>query len=77
MGAGDFIGQLGAALFGKSKRALLALFYVQPERSLYLCQVTRMLGIDQGAVQQELVWLVRESSLGQRCNSHLTACSNA
>jgi hypothetical protein len=25
MGAGDFTGQLGAALFGKSKRALLAL----------------------------------------------------
>jgi uncharacterized protein len=58
MGAGDSIGQLGAALFGKSKRALLALFYIQPERSFYLRQVTRTLGIGQGAVQRELARLV-------------------
>jgi uncharacterized protein len=63
MGAGDFTGQLGAALFGKSKRALLALFYVQPERSFYLRQVTRTLGIGQGAVQRELARLVEAGLL--------------
>jgi uncharacterized protein len=63
MGAGDFTGQLGAALFGKSKRALLALFYVQPERSFYLRQVTRTLGIGQGAVERELARLVEAGLL--------------
>ena len=58
MGTCDSTGQLGAALFGKSKRALLALFYVQPERSFYLRQVMRTLGIGQGAVQRELARLV-------------------
>jgi predicted nucleotidyltransferase len=58
MGTRDSTGQLGAALFGKSKRALLALFYVQPERSFYLRQVMRTLGIGQGAVQRELARLV-------------------
>ena len=58
MGAADSTGQSGAALFGKSKRALLALFYVQPERSFYLRQIMRTLGIGQGAVQRELARLV-------------------
>ena len=58
MSTGDLTGQLGVALFGKSKRALLALFYVHPERSFYLRQVVRMLGIGQGAVQRELARLV-------------------
>jgi uncharacterized protein len=63
MGAVDCTGQLGAALFGKSKRGLLALFYVQPERSFYLRQVTRTLGIGQGAVQRELARLVKAGLL--------------
>jgi DNA-binding MarR family transcriptional regulator len=63
MGASDSTGQLGAALFGKSKRTLLALFYVQPERSFYLRQITRTLGIGQGAAQQELARLVEAGPL--------------
>lgn len=63
MGADDVTGQLGAALFGKSKRALLALFYVQPERSFYLRQITRMLGMGQGAVQRELARLAEAGLL--------------
>lgn len=58
MSTGDFTGQLGVALFGKSKRALLALFYVQTERTFYLRQIVRTLGIGQGAVQRELARLV-------------------
>ena len=63
MGAGDFTSQLGAALFGKSKRALLALFYGQPEHSFYLRQITRTLGIGQGSVQRELARLVEAGLL--------------
>jgi predicted nucleotidyltransferase len=63
MGAVDPTGQLGAALFGKSKRALLALFYVQPERTFYLRQVTRTIGIGQGAIQRELARLVQAGLL--------------
>jgi len=58
MGTLDATGRLGAALFGKSKRALLALFYMQPEQSFYGRQVMRMVGIGQGAVQRELARLV-------------------
>lgn len=58
MGTGDSLGLLGAALFGKSKRALLALFYVQPERTFYGRQIMRTLGSGQGAVQRELARLV-------------------
>jgi predicted nucleotidyltransferase len=58
MGTCDSTSQLGSALFGKSKRALLALFYVQPEQSFYGRQVMRMVGIGQGAVQRELARLV-------------------
>jgi len=45
---------LSSALFGKVRRALLALFYSRPGESLYLRQIVRMTGLGQGAVQREL-----------------------
>lgn len=45
---------IGAALFGKTQRALLALFFVRPEQSFYLRQIVRTAGIGQGAAQREL-----------------------
>jgi predicted nucleotidyltransferase len=48
---------LGAALFGKTRRALLALFYGHPERAFYLREVVRTAGVGQGAVQRELAQL--------------------
>lgn len=48
---------IGAALFGRTRRELLALFYTHPERSFYLRQVIRHLGIGQGSVQRELARL--------------------
>jgi DNA-binding transcriptional ArsR family regulator len=45
---------LSSALFGKVRRALLALFYSRPDESLYLRQIVRMTGLGQGAVQREL-----------------------
>lgn len=45
---------VGSVLFGKTHRALLALFYVRPEQSFYLRQVVRLAGVGQGTVQREL-----------------------
>jgi mRNA-degrading endonuclease toxin of MazEF toxin-antitoxin module len=48
---------IGCALFGRMRREVLALFYRRPERSFYLRQVIRSLGIGQGSVQRELARL--------------------
>jgi predicted nucleotidyltransferase len=45
---------LSTALFGKTKRALLALFFSNPEESYYLRQITRITAAGQGSVQREL-----------------------
>jgi predicted nucleotidyltransferase len=45
---------LSSALFGKVRRALLALLYSRPDESFYLRQIARMTGAGQGAVQREL-----------------------
>ena len=45
---------IATALFGKTQRALLALFFTQPEQSFYLRQIVRMARIGQGATQREL-----------------------
>jgi predicted nucleotidyltransferase len=56
-GADDSLNNLGAALFGKTRRAVLALFYGHPERSFYLREIARAVGAGQGAVQRELAQL--------------------
>jgi predicted nucleotidyltransferase len=45
---------LSSALFGKTKRALLALFFSNPEKSFYLRQIARLTGTGQGSIQREL-----------------------
>ncbi len=45
---------LSMALFGKTKRALLALFFSNPEESFYLRQIARITAAGQGSVQREL-----------------------
>jgi DNA-binding transcriptional ArsR family regulator len=45
---------LCSALFGKVRRALLALFYSRVDESFYLRQIVRMTRVGQGAVQREL-----------------------
>ena len=42
------------ALFGKTKRAVLALFFSNPEESFYLRQIARITAAGQGSVQREL-----------------------
>lgn len=46
--------QLSSALFGKVRRAILALFFSRVEESFYLRQIIRLTGKGQGAVQREL-----------------------
>jgi predicted nucleotidyltransferase len=45
---------LASALFGKTRRALLALFYAHPDESFYLRKVARAIAAGQGSVQREL-----------------------
>ena len=45
---------LSAALFGKTRRAVLALLYSHVDESFYLRQIVRTAGVGMGAVQREL-----------------------
>jgi uncharacterized protein len=45
---------LATVLFGKTQRALLAIFFARPDESFYLRQIIRMAGGGQGAIQREL-----------------------
>ncbi|MGH9815631.1 MAG: winged helix-turn-helix domain-containing protein, partial [Candidatus Acidiferrales bacterium] len=50
---------LGAALFGHTRRAVLALLYTRPDESFFLRQISRRVGISPGALQRELVRLAK------------------
>jgi predicted nucleotidyltransferase len=54
MGAINTNENLSAALFGKTRRAVLALLYSHVDESFYLRQIVRMAGVGMGAVQREL-----------------------
>lgn len=49
--------RVAEALFGKTKRGLLALLFGQPNKSFYLRQILRETGLGSGAVQRELAQL--------------------
>jgi predicted transcriptional regulator len=46
-----------SALFGKTRRSLLALFYTHPDEAFYLRQLIRAVSVGQGTVQRELAKL--------------------
>jgi len=48
-----------AVLFGKSRQAVLALLFDQPERSFYLRELARLITISTGALQHELNQLLK------------------
>ena len=54
MGTSQSDDSVGTVLFGKTQRALLALFFLRPDESFYLRQIVRTAGVGQGAVQREL-----------------------
>ena len=45
---------VATALFGKTQRGLLALFFVRPDEAFYLREIVRTARIGQGAAQREL-----------------------
>lgn len=45
---------LSSALFGKTRRTILALLYSHPDQSFYLRQIARFVEAGQGGVQREL-----------------------
>lgn len=62
---------LGTTLFGKTRRAVLALLYGHPDESFYLRQIARATGAGMGALQRELKLLagagvIRRSEIGQQ-----------
>jgi len=58
MGARGVSTDLGSALFGKARRAVLGLLYARPDEAFYVRQITREVQAGQGAVQRELKRLV-------------------
>ena len=58
MGARIASSDVGSALFGKTRRAVLALLFARPDEAFYLRQLTREVQAGQGAVQRELQRLV-------------------
>jgi predicted nucleotidyltransferase len=54
MSAENKINKLGTTLFGKTRRAVLALLYSHPDESFYLRQLARMTDVGMGALQREL-----------------------
>jgi len=54
MSTANRINKLGTTLFGKTRRAVLALLYGHPDESFYLRQLARMTGVGMGALQREL-----------------------
>lgn len=54
MGTSPQNAPLNSALFGKTRRAVLALLYSHPDEAFYLRQLIRAAGVGQGAVQREV-----------------------
>lgn len=59
MGTASLKDLLSAALFGKTRRAVLALLFSRPGESFYLREIVRSAGVGQGTVQRELEQLTR------------------
>ena len=53
MGSVIQLENVGGALFNKGKRELLALLFTHPDKSFYLRQIVKLLGMGQGVVQGE------------------------
>jgi predicted nucleotidyltransferase len=66
MGSVNIADGIGAALFGKARRGVLALLFMHPDQSFYLRQLVRLLGVGQGAVQRELARLGRSGLVLRR-----------
>ena len=78
MGTARSTVRIGETLFGKTQRALLALFFVRPEQSFYLRQIVRTAGLGQGTVQRELArWVAAGLLLRARRGNQVYYHANA
>ena len=66
MGSKNLSDQLASALFGKTRRAVLALLLTHPQESFYLREIVRAAGLGQGSVQRELQRLTAAELLVRR-----------
>jgi len=57
---------LGAALFGKGRRAVLGLLLCNSDRSFYVREIARIASVGVGAVQRELAGLARAGIITRR-----------
>lgn len=57
---------LATVLFGKTRRALLALLLTRPTEEFYLRQIVRVTGMGLGPVQRDLLLLSRAGIVGRR-----------
>lgn len=55
----------GEALFGKIRRELLCLFFLNPDRSFYLLELVEILQTGRGGVQRELANLVESGIISR------------
>lgn len=70
MSSEELSDQLTSVLFGKTRRAILALLLTNPQESFYLRQIVRSGGLGQGAVQRELQHLTEAGLLLRRRQGH-------
>ena len=61
---------LATALFGKTRQAVLALFFGNDDRAFYQREVVRLVGAGHGAVQRELARLVAVGVLTRSVDGH-------
>lgn len=62
--------RIAAALFGKTRRKVLALLFGQPERSFFLREIVRATDVGQGSVQRELGNLVEAALVTRENRGH-------
>ena len=60
----------GSALFGRTRRAILALLYGHPERAYYLREIVRATGLGLGPVQRELAQLTAARIITRSDSGH-------
>jgi predicted nucleotidyltransferase len=63
--------QVATTLFGKTRRALLSRFYLEPERGFRLRELSRLTGISAGSVQHELKQLLQADLVTRAENGDL------
>ena len=62
---------IAEALFGRTRRAVLALLYGHPDESFHMRRVARAVGAGQGAVQRELQRLAESGILTRSAEGHM------